>query len=94
MLEHRCLWDSNYSECPERLSCILERCEKLGLTKRCRLIEPRLATHEELLLKHDERHVDVLDMTTVCDSEDELELLSSKYDAIFLHQVKKDNNLN
>ncbi|KAK0180458.1 hypothetical protein PV327_006097 [Microctonus hyperodae] len=85
MAEHRCLWDENYPECPERFTRILERCENLGLVKRCKLIEPRLATHDELLLKHTQFQIDVLKATDECTDMNKLETISSRYDAIYIH---------
>lgn len=87
MAEHRCLWDENYPECPERFTRILERCENLGLIKRCKLIEPRLATHDELILKHTQFQIDILKATDECTDINKLEKISSRYDAIYIHPV-------
>lgn len=87
MTEHQCLWDSNYPECPARLTRVLQRCEQLGLINRCKLIEPRLATEKEILLKHSQKQIDILKSTDGCTDADNLELLSSKYDAIYVHPV-------
>ncbi|XP_076299749.1 histone deacetylase 6 isoform X1 [Lasioglossum baleicum] len=85
MVEHKCLWDPNYPECPARLISILQRCEELGLIKRCKLIEPREATENEILMKHSKKALDILKATDGSTDAHNLELLSSKYDAIYVH---------
>ncbi|KYM93108.1 Histone deacetylase 6 [Atta colombica] len=86
MAEHECIWDPNYPECPARFTRVLQRCEELGLMQRCKLIEPRCATENELLSKHSQKQIDILKTTTddSMDSEN-LELLSSKYDCVYIH---------
>lgn len=68
-----------------RLSCY--RCDSLGLIDRCVRIETRPATREELLAVHVAEHVDLLESTQHYD-EDQLELVSSKYDSIYVHPVR------
>ncbi|XP_012278697.1 histone deacetylase 6 isoform X2 [Orussus abietinus] len=85
MDEHRCLWDEGYPECPERFTRVLERCKELGLVERCKRIESRHATDDELLLKHTRTQIDFLKATEKCNDVEKLEKLSSKYDAIYIH---------
>ncbi|CAL7939697.1 unnamed protein product [Xylocopa violacea] len=85
MAEHKCLWDPNYPECPARLTRVLQRCEDLGLIGRCKMIAPRQAMESEILMKHSQEQIDILKATDGCTNEDSLELLSSKYDAIYVH---------
>lgn len=85
MKEHKCLWDENYPECPARLTRVLERCEELGLLKRCRLIPARTSTESEILKMHSQKQIDILKATNECMNLDNLETLSSKYDAIYIH---------
>lgn len=87
MTEHKCLWDTNYPECPARLIQILKRCEELGLINRCKFITPRLASENEILMKHSQEQINILKATDRCTDADSLELLSSKYDAIYIHPV-------
>lgn len=87
MAEHRCLWDDNYPECPERFTRVMERCEELDLIDRCKLIEPRLALDDELLMKHTPEQIEILKATDGSEDTDKLEKLSSKYDAIYIHPV-------
>ncbi|KAK9306620.1 hypothetical protein QLX08_002802 [Tetragonisca angustula] len=85
MTEHKCLWDPNYPECPARLTKVLQRCEELGLISRCKVIIPRQASEDEILMKHSQEQIDILKATDKCTDIDTLELLSSKYDAIYIH---------
>lgn len=89
MTEHECLWDPNYPECPARLTRVLERCKELDLISRCKLIAPRLATETEILVKHTQNQIDTLKATDGCTDADNLESLSSKYDAIYVHPVRE-----
>lgn len=89
MAEHRCLWDDNYPECPERFTRVLQRCEELGLVKRCKYITPRNAEYNELLLKHTPAHIEKLKSTEDNNDLEKLEELASKYDAVYFHPVSK-----
>lgn len=85
MAEHRCLWDGNYPECPERFTEVMRRCEELKLLDRCELIDPRPGTLDEVLLKHTVEQYETLEATSGSRDEDALEDLSANYDAIFIH---------
>ncbi|XP_018305057.1 histone deacetylase 6 isoform X2 [Mycetomoellerius zeteki] len=85
MAEHECIWDPNYPECPARFTRVLQRCEELGLVQRCKLIEPRRATENELLSKHSQKQIDILKATDGSTDSENLELLSSKYDCVYIH---------
>nr|XP_031839084.1 histone deacetylase 6 isoform X2 [Nomia melanderi] len=85
MVEHKCLWDPKYPECPARLTSVLQRCEELGLINRCQFIASRQATENEILAKHSQKTLDILKATDGCIDVHNLELLSSKYDAIYVH---------
>ncbi|XP_039279130.1 histone deacetylase 6 [Nilaparvata lugens] len=87
MVENRCLWDSNYQECPGRYTKVMERCRELGLLDRCKLIASREAREEEVLSLHKQEHLDKLKATDGCSDIDQLELLSSQYDAIYIHPM-------
>lgn len=89
MAEHECLWDTNYPECSARLTRVLQRCEELGLISRCKFVAPKLATESEILAKHSQKQIDILKATDRCTDVDNLELLSSKYDAIYVHPVRE-----
>ncbi|KAL4113721.1 hypothetical protein QTP88_017298 [Uroleucon formosanum] len=83
-ITHKCLWDENYSENPQRYTSILDRCNSLGLIDRCIKISSRQATKEELLSKHTAEHIDLLESTEHYNVE-KLEQLSSRYDSIYVH---------
>lgn len=85
MAEHKCLWDTSYPECPARLTRVVQRCEELGLINRCKLITPRQASEDEILMKHSQEQIDILKAIDECTDVDSLELLSSTYDAIYIH---------
>ena len=85
MAEHRCLWDQNYPECPERFTEVMRRCEDLKLLDRCEYIAPRPGTLEEVLLKHTIEQYDVLKATSGSEDLEALEELSANYDAIYIH---------
>ncbi|XP_043492900.1 histone deacetylase 6 isoform X2 [Polistes fuscatus] len=85
MEDHKCLWDENYPECPERLTRILERCNELGLLNRCKLIQPRFCTENDILQMHTQKQIDILKETSGSMDLDKLETLSSKYDAIYVN---------
>ncbi|PNF26149.1 hypothetical protein B7P43_G04459 [Cryptotermes secundus] len=85
MTEHKCIWDPNYPECPERFTRVLERCEALGLISRCLFLEAREATENEILMQHSVEQVKILKATSECRDEEFLEELSSRYDAIYFH---------
>ncbi|XP_014270934.1 histone deacetylase 6 isoform X2 [Halyomorpha halys] len=93
MAQHKCLWDENYPECPKRLTSIIQRCEDLGLVKRCQLIESRQATEEELLTLHAPGSISLLKSTKNCVDESHLENISSRYDAIYIHPTTYDCSL-
>lgn len=65
------------------------RCNELGLIERCTRIPCRLATNDELLMKHTQEIIDILKSTEDMKDFNLLEKLSSKFDAIFFHPVSK-----
>ncbi|KAL6254921.1 hypothetical protein P5V15_014263 [Pogonomyrmex californicus] len=85
MAQHKCLWDPNYPECPARFTRVVQRCEELHLIQRCQYIKSRFATEDELLSKHSQEQIDILKATDGFTDPTNLESLSSKYDAIFIH---------
>lgn len=86
---HRCLWDTNYPECPERYLRVMERFTIGQLVDRCQFVAPRPATRAELLTKHTAEQIELLAQTHGSQDEPELERLSSHYDAIFIHPVSQ-----
>uniref|UniRef100_A0A2M4BB43 Protein deacetylase HDAC6 n=1 Tax=Anopheles marajoara TaxID=58244 RepID=A0A2M4BB43_9DIPT len=92
-LLHRCLWDPNYPECPERYLEVMKRIELEQLIDRCTFVRPRLATEEEVRLKHTQQHLETLKATRGSLDKVELEELSSRYDAIFIHPGSYETSL-
>ncbi|XP_063548311.1 histone deacetylase 6 [Cydia strobilella] len=85
MAEHRCLWDDNYPECPERLTSVINRCQELGLIEQCKQFDPRAATKEELNTMHSQSVFELLETTHQNQDLQYLEEVSSRYDAIYIH---------
>ncbi|KAL0850817.1 hypothetical protein ABMA28_006740 [Loxostege sticticalis] len=85
MAEHRCLWDENYPECPERLTGVIERCKELNLIDQCKEFPPRSAAKEELNVLHSPLVYEMLETTHQNKNLEYLEELSSKYDAVYIH---------
>lgn len=67
--------------------CVCFRCAALKLVERCKKIESRPGTLDEVLVKHTQEHYDLLKSTSHCNDEEHLEDLSSKFDAVYLHPV-------
>jgi histone deacetylase 6 len=67
----------------------MNRCNELGLIERCTKIPCRLATNDELLMKHTQEIIDMLKSTEDLKDFELLEALSSKFDAIYFHPVSK-----
>lgn len=85
MAEHRCLWDDQYPECPERLTSVIERCHELNLIEQCKLFPPRAATKEELCVLHCPSVYDMMEKTHQNSNLEYLEEISAKYDAVYIH---------
>lgn len=85
MAQHCCLWDKDYPENPDRFTSVIERCKELKLFSRCKELTPRLATKDEILSVHTDKHYELLKSTENCTNEDQLEEISSNYDAIYIH---------
>lgn len=93
MAQHCCLWDQTYPECPERFTSVINRCREMKLIERCKELKPRLATKEEVLTVHTEKHFALLEATKAVKDEAHLEELSSNYDAIYIHPTTFDLSL-
>ncbi|XP_052750216.1 histone deacetylase 6 isoform X2 [Galleria mellonella] len=85
MVEHRCLWDEKYPECPERLIGVIDRCRELNLIEQCMEFKPRAATKDELNVLHSPSVYEMLETTHDNNDLEYLEDLSSRYDAIYIH---------
>jgi histone deacetylase 6 len=87
MTQHLCIWDKGHPECPDRFTWVLQRCRDYQLDSRCKILKSRLATKDEILLKHTDEQYELLKSTFKSTNEEQLEDLSSRYDAIFFHPV-------
>lgn len=93
MAKHCCLWDPTYPECPERFTSVINRCNEMKLIERCKELKPRMATKDEVLTVHTEKHYELLETTKGSTDEGQLEDLSSYYDAIYIHPTTFDLSL-
>lgn len=73
MEKPRFLWDTDYPECPERLSRVLERCQELGLLDVCEILEPQVANKKQIMLKHTLSQLEILKSIQDCTDEEQLE---------------------
>ncbi|XP_045138133.1 histone deacetylase 6-like isoform X3 [Portunus trituberculatus] len=85
MTNHLCFWDPQHMEKPERLLCILDRCQELGLLQECERLECRAAKEEEVLNLHSPAHFGLLQTTSSITDQEKLEDLSSRFDSVYFH---------
>ncbi|XP_076053921.1 histone deacetylase 6 isoform X2 [Oratosquilla oratoria] len=85
MVEHKCLWDLNYPELPERFTSVINRCQEMNLLEKCLRIPSRPASAEEVLTKHKLSYYGLLRSTSGETDVTKLEALSQKYDSIYFH---------
>lgn len=64
------------------------RCTELGLLDRCMPLEPFSASNDDILAIHTEKLINLLKSTDKSENWDELEEISSKYDAVYIHPVR------
>ena len=58
MMGHHNLWDPLHIECPDRLRRPLDVLRESAILDQCVELEPRLATHDELLMVHREEYIE------------------------------------
>ncbi|KAM7349007.1 histone deacetylase 6 isoform 4-T4 [Cochliomyia hominivorax] len=90
MSQHRCLWDSEHPECPERFIRVLDRCRELNLVERCQNLPSRRATKDEVMLLHSEEHYRLLEKTSGVNDDEKMEDLSSQFDSVYIHPTTFD----
>ncbi|KAF7210436.1 transcript variant X2, partial [Nothobranchius furzeri] len=81
---HQNLWDPCHPESPDRILSIMAELKKQELLGVCVLVEPREATDEELLLAHTKPYISMIESTQTM-TQQELQMLSDKYDSVYLH---------
>ncbi|XP_028669144.2 histone deacetylase 6 isoform X1 [Erpetoichthys calabaricus] len=82
--EYFCLWDDKHSECPERVSTVIDKMKQYELLQRCHLVTERAATEEEISLVHTVEYVELMKSTQKM-SQNELHSLSGNYEHIYIH---------
>lgn len=93
MDQHKCFWDEEHQERPERFTEIIKRCQELDLLDKCKRIPSRKATKEEILKLHDEETFNILKATSEVTDQEHLEDTSSNYNAIYIHPSTFDLSL-
>ena len=76
--------EENHVERPARISYIYNALNENGLASRCKILNSRLASHEEVLLRHDEKHLKVIE-SLFTKTNEELNIMSYNYDSIYFH---------
>ena len=85
MCDYYCYDSCSHVERPARITVIYHRLKETGLLNKCALINSRLATEEEILLKHTKTHFDKIQSVQNM-SVKELNDLSELYDSIYFHE--------
>lgn len=82
MTRYHCIY--NHPERPERILFAYEKLLSSGLADKCVRLNSRLATKDEILLKHTESHYELIE-SLVNEDQQQLEYLSKKFDSIYFH---------
>lgn len=69
------------------LCCSYSRIKELGLLEHCTQLPSREGTPEEILKKHTPQTIEILKKTVEMKNADDLEELSSNYDAVFINNI-------
>lgn len=85
MLLHRCEWDQNHIEKPERLTAVLCKLGETDILNRCIHLRSRRAGQNEICLVHSERYVEQIAATQTMTPE-ECEAFASEYDDVFFNK--------
>ncbi|XP_002164574.3 polyamine deacetylase HDAC10 [Hydra vulgaris] len=91
MCEYFNLEDKNHVERPARISSIYNALNKNGLTCRCQILKSRFASHDEILLKHNEHHLKVIESLST-KTDEELGKMSCDYDSIYFHPNSSESS--
>uniref|UniRef100_A0A915K6Z8 histone deacetylase n=1 Tax=Romanomermis culicivorax TaxID=13658 RepID=A0A915K6Z8_ROMCU len=85
MLDHKCTWDRNHIEIPDRLERCYEICRSKGLIDRCHFLECRFASREEILLNHESNFVEQFRCVVDKSEEDRLQFCQ-QFDDVYVNQ--------
>uniref|UniRef100_A0A5S6Q3G7 Hist_deacetyl domain-containing protein n=1 Tax=Trichuris muris TaxID=70415 RepID=A0A5S6Q3G7_TRIMR len=83
MDSHRCMWEGDHVECPERISVTIRHCEEMGLLARMKHLPFQPCTPEEVALFHEREYVNQIASTAKMD-EKQLQRVCRKYDSIYI----------
>ncbi|XP_052280508.1 histone deacetylase 6-like isoform X1 [Dreissena polymorpha] len=84
-LLHKNEWHPGHPEKPARAARSYQRCEELGLIDRCKRIQSRFGTEDEVLLEHTRPHLDLVMSTSSMDL-DGLKDLSRRTEDVYFNQ--------
>ncbi|XP_018323609.1 histone deacetylase 6 isoform X2 [Agrilus planipennis] len=83
---HKCIWDPEYSEGPQRYFAVINRLKELDLIERCERLKPKQIKRENIARVH---HKDLyLRLKEICDIRNSLELekKASEYDSVYFNE--------
>lgn len=89
MTKHECLWTKS-DECPQRYECVRNRIKFYNLLEHCHLLEPKIATKDQVLLAHDEQYYELVASTKGEKDIEKLKRLSEKFDGIYFNEFTYD----
>lgn len=85
MTLHKCPWMFS-DECPERYECVKKRLVHYNLIDKCQILEPQVATKEQVLLCHDEQYYELVKSTQGETDLDKLKSIAEKFNGIYFNQ--------
>ncbi|PAV89583.1 hypothetical protein WR25_01800 [Diploscapter pachys] len=90
MMEHRCLWDPDHIEIPERMSVINQKLKETGLDEKLTHLQPHVATMDDIATVHDRKYVELMATTKDIKSEEELEKFCTEHEDVYVNQKTFD----
>lgn len=90
MTLHDCLW-IGADENPNRYKCIKDAFIRQNLLEHCQLLEPQVATEDQVLLIHDKHYHDLIKSTQGEKDVEKLKRISEKFDGIYINEFTYDN---
>uniref|UniRef100_A0A1B6DQI7 UBP-type domain-containing protein n=3 Tax=Clastoptera arizonana TaxID=38151 RepID=A0A1B6DQI7_9HEMI len=84
MMEHRNFFDNSHCESPERISSVYEKHLEFGVIDRVHLLQSREANSGELLLVHEQTHLD--DIFNLCNDFSEVKKKKLPYNSVYLNR--------
>ena len=92
MTQYSCVQMPSHVERPARVTSIYNKLLQSGFVDRCKIIDARFATEDEVLLKHNWDHYEVI-KSVENKTQEELESLSMSYDSVYFHPAVTECSL-